>query len=159
MAEREEGIRTGDAEEFACLFSAACRRAARLAEHEVQRSLLPVEACDAGDQVVVTVEDQEVVDRLDLARVLMPAECVHAEDRAAVGRVCGVEEVDDPGVILGHVLEVCLGFADGAVNGGLETRIERERLRKAAVLRGHDAATRIERDEVVLAPACCRSGE
>ena len=39
---------------------------------------------------------------------------------------------------------------DGAVDGRLELRIQRERLGEAAVLGGHDASTRVQRNEVVL---------
>ena len=43
VTEREERIGAGDAQELACLLRAACRRPARLAEHEIQRCLLAVE--------------------------------------------------------------------------------------------------------------------
>ena len=116
-------------------YSAACSRLSR---------------ATPGDEIVVAIEDQEVIDRLDLARVLVPAERVHAEHGTAVRRVRGVEEVDDAGVVLRDVLEVCLGLADGAVDRRLVLRVERERLREASVLGGDDATARVERDEIVL---------
>ena len=65
-----------------------------LPEHEVRRGLLLRELRHRRDDVLVPVEDQQVVDRADVLRVLVGEQVAHREDRATVLRVVLVVEVD-----------------------------------------------------------------
>src|SRR3954447_911894 len=144
-----ERVRTRHAQDLARLLGAARRGALRLAEHEVRRCLLGVQLRDRRDDVLVAVEDQQEVRRLQLARVRR-VDRRERERRAPVLRVRGVEEVDGAVVVLRDVLEVGLGLGHGAVDRRLVLLRQRERLGEAARLRRVDLAARHHRDEVVL---------
>src|SRR3954470_9008882 len=144
-----ERVRAGDAQELAGLLGAACRGALRLAEHEVGRRLLGIQLRDRGDDVLVAVEDEEEVGRLELARV-GSVDRGERERGAAVLRVGGVEEVDVAVVVLRDVLEVGLGLRHGAVDRRLVLLREGEGLGEAAGLGGVDLAARHHGHEVVL---------
>ena len=150
MGEREERVRPRDAEELPVLGGAAGRGAGRLTEHEVGGPLLLGEFGDRGDDVLVPVEDQQVVDGADVASVLESEQVAHLEDRAAVLRVVLVEEVDPSVLILVDVLEVRGWLHDGTVDRRFEARVQPEGLREAAVLRAVGVAAGHQTHEVVL---------
>src|ERR1700686_4283697 len=65
VEQREERIGAGHTEELSLLLLAARRRPLRLAEHEVEGGLLAIQPRYRGDDVLVAIEDQQVVDRLE----------------------------------------------------------------------------------------------
>src|ERR1035441_366421 len=146
----EEGVRAGHPEKLALFVLAAGARPLRLTEHEIRRRLGLIEAGDAGDEPRVLVEDEQLVDAGELARVHVPPEGIHPEDGASVLGVPGVEEVHLPGVVLRDVLQVRLAGADGAVDAGLELLAQAVGLGEAAVLRRRHPAAGVERHKVVL---------
>jgi hypothetical protein len=157
VPEREERVGAGHAQELALLRLAAGAGPGGLAEHEVRGGLGLGQARDGGDDVLVPVQDEQVVDPADVAGVRVAGQVGQREHRAAVLRVRLLEEVHPSGVVLVHVLQVCAGLGHRAVDVRLEVGVQGERLGEAAVLAGVHLPGGHERDEVVLDRGASRS--
>ena len=151
VPEREKRIGPGHPQRLPHLVLATGRGALGLAEHEISRRVRRVEPGDAGDDVVVAVENQEDVGRPDVARIFDPAQRRKHKRGTAILGVTGVEKVHRPAVLLlRHVLQVGVPLGHRAINRRLVFRIQAEGLCKAAVLGAVDPSLGHEGDEVVL---------
>ena len=102
VGQREERVRSRHTQELAFLGGTSRGGARGLTEHEERRRLLLGQLGDGGDDVLVAVQDQQIVDRPDVARILVGQQVPHLEDRAPVLRVVLVEEVDRAVLVLGR---------------------------------------------------------
>ena len=140
IVREEERIRTWHAKTLARFCRTAGRRSFRLAQHEVGGSLVSFELHHRWDDVLIAVEEEQIVDRRQVARIAM-ADIRKREGGATVRRVRVVKEVDGSVRVGVRVLEPGIGAGRPTVDGRLIVRIEPECLRKTAVLRGVDLAT------------------
>ena len=74
VAQREEGVSPGNPQELPLFGLAAGRGARRLSQHEVSRCLDLRQPGHGGDDVLVPVQDEQVVDLPEVLGILVRAE-------------------------------------------------------------------------------------
>src|ERR1700674_4043714 len=105
--------------------------------------MLRVEPGDTRNDVVIAIEDQQDVDRADVACIFNPAQRGQLKGRTAILRVARVEKVDRlSAFLLRHVFQVCIPLGYGAIDGRLVFRVQTKGLWTAAVLRAIDLSLR-----------------
>src|SRR5260370_13230952 len=132
MFEREKWVGPGNPEELACFRGSARRSAPRLAQHEICSSLMSVQSSDAWDDVVVAVEYQQEIRRLDVASIHMPRDILHPDNRSPVLGVADVIEIQVASLVLRDVFQIGVGCRDRAMYRRLVVRIQTKGFGKAA---------------------------
>src|SRR5215471_2493122 len=150
MLEGKERIRSRNSQEFAGFGCAPGGSAAGFAQHEVSGGLMTVELSDTGYDVVIAIQDQEEIGRLDTSGVHVSGDVLHSDNGPAVLSVAGVIKIQVALVVLRHILEIRIRGRDCAMNGGLIVRVQTKSFGKTAVFSRVYFAPGHQRDEVVL---------